>query len=135
MVGAAQQDCEAVAQRFLGEIFLGDGGVLLKPVRGRKGCKAGAQFSVHLVPTFLYFFRGRRVRGGFVRARKERIIELGMELGAQAEQREHSVMNCGEMSPEVDQAIFARSDFFCQLIRSEAGKQLVGPVNGCVPKI
>ena len=126
MVRAAQQDCEAVACGILCEVCFGNGSVFLKPVRGRKFCKAGVQLCVHFVPAFLYFFRGGNVGHCPVRLGEERGIEFGAEPGSEIEQRKHGVMNGSQVPPQINQAVFPRGDFFGKLFGRESGEQFIG---------
>src|ERR1700722_9741760 len=109
VAGAAEEDGEAVAMRLFGEVFFGDRGVAFEPLGWRGAVECGQELFVDCAPGGGEF-SGGRVRICAVGRFDEDGFELGVEGSAEAEQREHSVVDGGEVSPEIDEAIFAGGD-------------------------
>src|SRR3989454_5059253 len=79
MVGAAQQDGEAIARSIFREIFFRYGRVPLEPVGPRHFLKPFRQFTVYGFPCLANLFVRRNGGLGLVRIRDEGDIELGMK--------------------------------------------------------
>src|SRR3989441_12383703 len=133
MVGAAQQDGEAIARSIFREIFFRYGRVPLEPVGPRHFLKPLPQFTVHGFPCLANLFVRRNGGLGLVGIRDEGDIELGMKPISQPQQRQHRVMHRREMSPQVKQPVSARRYFLQDLLGRESSKKLVRPVELCLP--
>src|SRR6266436_2895238 len=133
MVGAAQQNGEAIARSICREVFFRYGRVPLEPVGPRHFLKPFPQFTVYGFPCLANLL----VRGngglGLVGIRDEGDIELGMKPISQPQQGQHRVMDRREMSPQVKQPVSARRYFPQDLLGRESSKKLVRPVELCLP--
>src|SRR6266849_6001108 len=133
MVGAAQQDGEAIARSIFREIFFRYGRVPLEPVGPRHFLKPLPQFPVYGFPCLANVFVRRNGGLGLVGIRDEGDIELVMKAISQPQQRQHRVMHRREMSPQVKQPVSARRYFPQHLLGRESSKKLVRPVELCLP--
>src|SRR5258708_223402 len=133
MVGAAQQDGEAIARSIFREIFLRYGRVSLEPVGPRHFLKSHPQFTVYGFPCLADPFVRRNGGLGLIGIRDEGNIELGMKPISQLQQRQHRVMYRCEMSPQVKQPVLARRYFPQDLLGRESSKKLVRPVELRLP--
>src|SRR6266436_1265220 len=135
MVGAAQQDGEAIARSIFGEIFFRYGRVPLEPVGPRQFLKPLPQFTVYGFPCLANLFVRRNGGLGLVGIRDEGDIELGMKPISQPQQRQHRVMYRREMSPQVKQPVSAGRYFPEDLLGRESSEKLVRPVELCLPPL
>src|SRR5262249_41173162 len=133
MVGAAQQDGEAIARSIFREIFFRYGRVPLEPVGPRHFLKPLPRFTVYGFPCLANLFVRRNGGLGLVGIRDEGDIELGMKPISERQQRQHRVMHRREMSPQVKQPVSARRYFPQDLFGRESSKKLVPPVQLCLP--
>src|SRR6195256_6859379 len=135
MIGTTQQKGEAITQRFFQKVFLRHGAVLLQPVRRRETCKPLEQSAVNFspgVPNQLDRWNsGLRLIG----IGNERKNKLRMEPLPNTQQREHRVVSGREMSPQIDQTIFSRCDFFQEFSFAKTGKHLVGSLDVSLPSV
>src|SRR6266478_4931405 len=135
MIGTTQQDGETVAQRFLQKVFLRHGAVLLQPVSRRETCKPLQQSAVNFSPGLPNqldrWDSGLRLIG----IGNERDIKLRMEPLPNTQQWEHRVVSGREMSPQIDQAVFSRCDFFQNFLITETGKHFVGSFDVSLPSV
>src|SRR3984893_17870492 len=135
MIGTTQQDGETVTQRFFHKVFLRYGTVLLQPVRRRETSKPLEQSAINFSPGLPNeldrWNSGLRLIG----TGNERDIELGMEPLPNTQQREHRVVSGREMSPQIDQAVFSRCDFFQDFLVAETGKHFVGSFEVSLPSV
>src|SRR5580700_957894 len=133
MVGAAQQDGEAIARRIFREIFFRYGRVPLEPVGPRHFLKPFPQFSVYGFPCLANLFVRRNGGLELVGIRDEGDIELGMKALSEPQERQHGVVDRCEMSPQVKQPVPSRRYFPQDLFGRESSKKLVRPVELCLP--
>ena len=133
MVGAAQQDGEAIARSIFGEIFFRYGRVPLKPVGPRHFLKPLPQFSIDDVPCPANLFVRRNVGLRLVGIRDEGEIKLGIKSFSQPQQRQHRVVDGCQMAPQVKQPVSARRYFPQNLLGREASKKLVRPIDLGLP--
>jgi hypothetical protein len=56
-----------------------------------------------------------------------------MNPGSEAEKRNESVIKCREVTPQVNQSVFSRSDFLQQLLLGQVSKELARAINGRPP--
>src|SRR6266446_572129 len=133
MVGAAQQDGETIARSIFREICFRYGRVPLEPVGPRHFLKPLPQFTVYGFPRLANLFVQRNGGLGLVGIRDEGDIELGMKPISQPQQGQHRVMDRREMSPQVKQPVSARRYFAQDILERKASKELVGPVELCLP--
>src|SRR6516162_6078960 len=133
MVGAAQQDGEAIARSIFREIFFRYGRVPLEPVGPRHPLKPLPQFTVYGFPCLANLFVRRNGGLGLVGIRDEGDIELGMKPLSELQQRQHRVMHRREMSPQVKQPVSARRYFPQDLLGRESSKKFVRPVELSLP--
>src|SRR5260370_14360740 len=135
MVGAAQQDGEAIARSIFREIFFRYGRVSLEPVGPRHFLKPLRQFTVYGFPCLANLFVRRNGGLGLVGIGYEGDIKLGMKPISQPQQRQHRVMHGREMSPQVKQPVSARHYFPQDLLGREASKKLVRPLDLRLPHL
>src|SRR3989449_7367229 len=135
MVGAAQQDGEAIARSIFREIFFRYGRVPLEPVGPRHFLKPLPQFTVYGFPCLANLFVRRSGGLGLIGIRDESDIELGMKPISERQQRQHRVMHRREMSPQVKQPVSARRYFPKDLLGRESSKKLVRPLDLRLPHL
>src|SRR5258708_26872451 len=117
MVGAAQEDGEAIARSIFREIFFRYGRVPLEPVGPRHFLKPFRQFTVYGFPCLANLFVRRNGGLGLVAFGYEVDIKLGIESISPPKQRQPSLMHGPDMSPQVKQPASARLDFPQDLAR------------------
>src|ERR1700746_624253 len=96
------------------------------PICRRELRKSFPKLLVNLVPCRLERLSGHRKFDGSIRFRNEHCVEFRVKPFANAKQRQEPVVDRCEVSPEIDQAVFAGSDLLLQLIRRKSAEQLVG---------
>src|SRR5467141_1829483 len=133
MVGAAQQDGEAIARCVFREIFFRYGRVPLEPVGPRHFLKPLKKFTVYGFQCLANMFVRRNGGFGLIVIRNEGDIELRMKPISERQQRQHRVMHRREMPPQVKQHVSARRYFPQDLLGRESSKKLVRPVELRLP--
>src|SRR6267143_1206396 len=133
MARAAQQDGEAIARSVFGEISFRYARVPVEPVGPRHCFKPLPQFSIDDVPCPANLFVRRNGGLRLVGIGDEGNIKLGMKPISQPQQRQHRVVYGCQMSPQIKQPVPARRYFPQDLLGREASKNLVRPLELCLP--
>src|SRR5260370_23689120 len=119
MIVTTQKDVKTFSKRYFQKVFLRHGSVLLQPVSPRDTCKPLKQSRVYFYPglpnQLTRWNTGLRLIG----IGNEDDIELGMAPPPKTQQRQHRVMSGREMSPQIDQAVSSRCDFFQEFFFAE----------------
>src|SRR5260370_24499193 len=85
----------------------------------------GPYILVDLLPCGFERLSRDRQLNGLVRVRQEHDVEFRMKSFSNSEQRQKTVVHGGEVSPQINQAVFSRSDFFVKLFWRQSAEQLV----------
>ena len=85
--------------------------------------------AMHLVPEPQQVLGGRDLGERLVAAGEERRIEFGVQPRADAEQRQHRVVNGDQVPEQVHEAVLARRDLHAELVVAEPGEEAAGAVD------
>src|SRR6266853_4362122 len=109
-----QEHGEFAPVRFPLELFLRNGGMPPRPIRWRELRKPFPEPLVDLVPCRLERLSRHLKFDGSIRFRNEHFVEFRVKPLANAQQRQEPVVYRGEMSPQIDQAVFPGSDLLIE---------------------
>src|SRR5258708_25544832 len=107
------------------EFLFGQRSMALRPIVGRELEKTVRQLLVDLLPCGFERLSRARQLNGLVRVRQEHDVEFRMKSFSNSEQRQKTVVHGGEVSPQINQAVFSRSNFFVKLFWRQSAEQLV----------
>src|SRR5579864_1087060 len=129
MIGAAEQDGEAITRGIFRKLFLRHGRVTLEPVGRRHFVEPFRQFSVYGNPCSANLFVRRSEGLRLVRINDEGNVKLGISSFSHPQQGQHRVVNGCQMSPQVEQPVSAGRYFLQNLLGREGSKKLVRPID------
>jgi hypothetical protein len=133
VVGAAEDDGEAIAGGVLGEVFVRDRAVFAEPVLRGEAFEGGGELAVDLGPGAAEIGCGDGISEGAVGIADENLVELGVQAVANEEHGEQAIVNGGEVAEEVEDAILAGSDAILELIVLERGESLIELAEDLLP--
>src|SRR5579862_7079242 len=93
VVGAVEKDGKPISCRIFGEVFVGDGGMLLQPVVDGESLNCGSDSSVHLSPRFLQIGSREWIRKFPIGITEIGLIEFRILTLTDSEDRQHAVVH------------------------------------------
>src|SRR5258708_13062980 len=110
--GSSEQNRESIPMRLPFEILFRRCSMGLRTIRGRELQKTVPQLLVDLLPCGFERLSRDRQLNGLVRVRQEHDVEFRMKSFSNSEQRQKTVVHGGQVSPQINQAVFSPPTFF-----------------------
>ena len=133
VVGPAEEYGEPVACGVLGEILVGDGGVLLQPLLGRELFEGGSELAVDLTPRLLESGGSDRIGQRAIGIGNVNLVQFPVEAVAEAEEGKETVVYGSEMADQVEQPVLPRGDLALELLIGERGYYCVQTADDELP--
>src|SRR5262249_45390772 len=103
--------------------------VLLQPIADRQLRESCPKNLTGLLPDNLQILAQQYGWNSPVWVRHEHQVKLRMNSGSEPKKRNESVIKRCEVTPQVNQSVFARGHFLQQLLLRQISKELVGAIN------
>src|SRR6266446_4141559 len=116
--------------RFPQEILFRHRSMLLQPVGDRQLRESCPKNLTGLLPNNFQILAQQYGWNSPIWVRHEHQVKLRMNPGSEAEERNESVIKRCEVTPQVNQAVFSRSDFLQHLLLGQISKELARTING-----